>query len=553
MKKPFLSLIAISLLFPVFSGFGKSFNLLADTNSIKETCVLDNSRGFGYVGDASGKRIYTKEEYVYKCTTTKTERGACKSDGWVERKESFNLGKIKPGQVVFETEDYSGSMGSALAAIQAYNKINGIWSGWHGICQKGKDDGNWDWLSDPYVLASYAISAYAGTYGASATAASTSATAAADTAAQAAMESASFISDEATEVAKTEAAAVAAKSAAQMTKYAVCSARAGLSTASMISEYKDDGEPCDPVDEMCDEEASSDSEIYTIPEKDYNELLNNNPDAAKYIKVLSGQGSGTVLIKVINPGMDKNANVGDMAAAKEAAEKIKRIMLSIRATLMAIQLSGCLKGNDSGEGDSSKGESPTSAKNLAMMSVGSINPIAGMALSMAMNTFESMQDIDTCGNKDDAKEKGSRHISTYESKNHGMCHFIEDVKSGSAPFSEKTVSRFCCYDDKLTRILVEQSKAQLLKDWQHCADMTVAELQYLKFKACTPEDRTYGIDGVKLSGYATLSQRESAYQFKRKCIDLDELMEYMLNTFGGKDMLLDDRTIKEQLDLMKVE
>lgn len=539
-----ISLVA-SFLYPMVHS--TSALLYADINNTKvsETCVLDSSRSFGYMGDASGKRVSTKEEFIYRCTKTTTEQGEC--NNWKEDQEKFSLNNIQPGKVVFETNDYSGSMGAALAIIQSYNKINGIWSGWHGLCQKGKDDNNWDWLSDPYVLASYAISAYAGSAGAEANAGAQSAQQSADYAARQGMQTASAQAE----------IAVAQQASAKLVNYSICAARAGLDTAHMIKEYNDDGEPCDPVDEMCDEEDSnSDSEIYTIPEKDVNDILNGDPDMQKYIKVLSGTGTGAVTVKIINPGIDTSANAGDMAAAKEALEKIKRIMLTIRALLMAIQLARCLSSAGSGGTNNATGSMAaelTSAQNLTTMAVSMYNPFVGIAMDAAFNTFDSMRDIDTCNDRDDAKEKGTRHIATLESKQHGMCHFVEAIESGSKPFSNKTKYRYCCYDDKLTRMLAEQSKAQLTKDWQHCTDMTLSELSYLKMKACTPEDRSYGIDGVQLSAYATRAQREQAYQYKRKCMDMEELVAYMQQTFGGQDMLLDDRTIKEQLDLLKVD
>lgn len=149
----------------------------ANTLHVQEVCKLESSETFGYTGDISGKRVNTKKEFTYKCTKTFTEQGECKK--WETKIDELDFLNIKKGNVYFETEDYSGSMGQMLSITQAYDKINGLWSAWHGICQTGMDNVNWDWMTDPYVLGSYAISAYAGTSGdevnASATAAETSA------------------------------------------------------------------------------------------------------------------------------------------------------------------------------------------------------------------------------------------------------------------------------------------------------------------------------------------------------------------------------------------
>jgi hypothetical protein len=456
-----------------------------------------------------------------------------------------------------------------LIFLISFSNAQGLWSGWHGICQKGKDDGNWDWLSDPYVLASYAISAYAASAGADASKATTLANQQVEiteSALSQAMQtgyhsgSATLVDSTRETLTKVQAVQLTAQATERMTKYAICAARAGLDIAKMVDEYEDDGEPCDPVDEMCPGDGSEDSapddgEIFTISEQELTDLINSSPDYADYFEILASNG-GVVSVRAKKPSntqLDMN-----MASAKEAAKKAKMMMLKIRAAFTVIQTASCVMGaNKPASGQSASGSMAAqilSPQNMATMGASIFyDPYAGIAMDVAFNTYASLKNINTCDDSDDAKEKGSRHIATLESKQHGMCHFVESIKSGSKPFSEKEKFRYCCYDDKLTRILVEQAKAQLLKDWQHCTDMTVTELQYIKFKGCTAEDRTYGVDGVKLDAYATLAQREGAYQYKRQCVDLEEFMSYMMQTFGGSDMLLDDRQIKEQLDLMKVE
>ena len=507
----------------------------AETNTTKEICTLESSQAFGYTGDVSGKRVHTKEEFTYLCKRTTTVRGECKK--YKTEVETLNLNFLEPKKIFYETEDYSGSMGAMLSITQAYDKINGLWSGWHGICQTGMDDGNFDWLSDPYVLASYAMTAY----GASVAAETKTAMDAANYAGQQGMQSA---------VAQGQIAA-AQYAKQQIVNYSLCAARAGLDVAKMVEEYEDDGEPCDPIDEFCEKEAGEiDSEIFTLPEAKLNDMLNNNPDMAKYIKIVKGEGTGTVTVKVINPG--SQANSADMKAAQEAAQEIKELMLKIRAAMMTIQLTSCVIQNGGG-GSSINDADPTSAQNLAVAAVGMVNPMVGMALSIAMNTYASLQPINTCSDEDDAKEKGSRHIATLKTKALSMCHFIESKTSGSSlSMNKRTKYRYCCYDDKITRILVEQSKAQLAKDWQHCTDITLKELQFLNFTACDPTGLdSSGKDGTKMSAYASQSERFTSYQYLNKCIDTREYMAYMMETFGGEDMLLDTSDIEKTLEDLK--
>ena len=44
---------------------------------------------------------------------------------------------------------------------------------------------------------------------------------------------------------------------------------------------------------------------------------------------------------------------------------------------------------------------------------------------------------------------------------------------------------YCCYDQIMTKILVEQLKAQLGRDWAHCTGITLRDLNYISFKQCS--------------------------------------------------------------------
>ncbi|WP_428746109.1 hypothetical protein [Sulfurimonas sp.] len=473
----------------------------------QEECKLLSSEPFGYTGDISGKRVYTKEEYTYECTDTQTKRGECKQ--WEEKYEDYNVSDYK-GDIYYESENFQGSIGSIFATAQAYDKINGIWSGWKGICVVGADDGNWDWLSDPYVLGQYALSAMsagAGTY--------------------------------------------LSSSYSEMVNYGVCAGRAGLDVGQMMEEYNNDDYDCDPVDEICGEDnaANDNTNIFTISENEYNEMISNNPDMEAYVEIIDGVGTGVLTLRVLNPSLD-TTNM-ESAEAREAQKKVKETTLKVRAAMTTVQLASCVKGYDTG--GNSDSESLTSASSIATMALSSINPMLGMAASIVLNAVDSLTSkIDTCHNEDDAKEKGSRHEATYHATKYDLCHLINVEESGkSSTNTKRTTYRYCCYDSKLTKVLVEQSKAQFAKDWQHCTDITLKELQVISFSSCDPSELDAGINGVNLDAFATTSQRMKAYQFTHKCIDTREIIADMVNKYGGKDMLIDDRDVKELLEELK--
>lgn len=322
-----------------------------------------------------------------------------------------------------------------------------------------------------------------------------------------------------------------------------CAAIQGVNIAKMVDEYMDDTIPCNPVDEFCEKESSGeiDSEVFVLPEDKLNTMLANNPDISNFLRVVGGQGTGTVEVKVINKGNESTANSKE---AEEAAQELKEKMLAVRALLTTIQLADCLKGGTSTQSQSSD---PLSAQNLAVTGISKYNPMMGVAIDAAINTYSSLQDIDTCNSESDARDKGERHIATLKAKKYGLCREIRKIKHGSTILDKQTEYRFCCYDNQITKLLVEQAKAQLAHTWGNCTGITLNELRTLKFRSCDPAGLENGVDGTKFSFDATAEDRKSAYQYQNNCIDTRGYVALMLKTFGGDNQMLDEKRIKDEM------
>ena len=535
----------------------------ADSNTT--TCRLVASQQFGNVGDVSGKKIYTKEEFVYECKETRKIKAGCAR---YDSDTKYDINLTKGSSIVdtyYKTEDFSGSIGQTFVLMQGYDKINGIWSGWHGLCITGADDGNWDWLSDPYVLASYALTVGS----AIANSVSSAAEAAADAdnnaagAVNATVDDVDIVWAASENADKIAEGAEAVKQAATYAKYAMCATQMGIDIGRMVEEYLSDGEPCDPVDELCgEEEDSSSSQIFTMEEGKFNDFMAGNtgdPDLNKYIEVVSTD-NGVVTLRVKNPGVESKDI--DLEDARKAMQKAKDIKLSIEATITTINTASCVASVSGGGGaagsSSSNGEDVTSPANLARQigkaALSYMCPVAGLALDVAMNTYESLQKINTCDSLDDAKEKGSRHEATWHAKRGGMCHLVEVRTKGKAALGTKQNRyRYCCYDSKLTRILVEQAKAQLGKSWAHCTGLDIQDIQNLNFRPCDPDELDRSVDGTKLPASAPESKRITAYQYTHQCIDTREMVEWMMETFGGDNPMIERSDINEMLDEYKIE
>lgn len=531
----------------------KIFNflfLLSSTVVIADevVCKLNYSQPYDYIGDVSGKYINTKEDFFYKCVRTTTVEGPCLKWGDTIESSTQYTNEIQT-KTYFKTENYEGSIGTLLSVINSMDKANKIWSGWHGICTQGADDGNWDWLSDPYVLAGYALTSF-GIYASSEAA---SASEAVDEARKAGttwenIERAKKFADAAMKVKK-------------VVDYATCAVEAGIDLAQMIEEYNSDDMSCDPVDEFCDEinqENEKDEQIFTIPREKYNEFMEENKDDSELMKFLLilNEDDDVVTLKVVNPGVSET-DAESMKEAQEKAKALKEKVLKIKALISSVQLSLCVASVSSGNEASTSssdddGEDVTSTENLTKMALqqglSAWNPAVGMAFSIGSRLYESYQTIDTCSSQSDASNKGTRHEATYHAIKADLCHLVQVEKKGDEALATyKKVYKYCCYDDVITRILAEQLKAQFAHDWQHCTDITLQELQEASFTQCDADELKNSIDGVELDIYATTKERMMAYQFTHKCIDTREIVDQMMKKFGGDDILIDESMIQETL------
>lgn len=95
---------------------------------------------------------------------------------------------------------------------------------------------------------------------------------------------------------------------------------------------------------------------------------------------------------------------------------------------------------------------------------------------------------------------------------------------------------YCCYDQVLTRVLIEQLKAQLGRDWAHCTGVTIRDLNFVSFAQCTPVDMNQGFDGSKQMG---IYDPTGSFQYKQKCVDLTSFKNYLKAQIGTEIDLSD--------------
>jgi hypothetical protein len=178
----------------------------------------------------------------------------------------------------------------------------------------------------------------------------------------------------------------------------------------------------------------------------------------------------------------------------------------------------------------------------------------GAALKILVAVAMSYDSVDTCGDEDDAQEQGSRHEKTYYSLEQNLCRPIWDECEDEFFWGSCALEgyHYCCYDQLLTKILVQQIKAELGRESTNCTGISLRDLNYISFRQCTASEMASGIDGAKAYGKAILPSSHvdfdgptydptAAFQYKHKCMDMTEFKEY-LEAQMGEDLDMDTFT-----------
>lgn len=479
-----------------------AFMLLFTQTISAVECSLVSTEEYARVGDVDTKEIFTKIDYLYECNTTTEKQGPCEI--WESTQEDYNTSYRS--DVFFKSEDFNGSSAELFNLVSAFNGVQYIWAGWKGICTDGTIT-DFSWAEDPLYWASLALQAFGDDV----------------------TEYAGLLEDTA--------------------KYAQCATQAAIGAGDVLMNHYDDDEvACDPVDEFCGEnDADSPDKILSVDEQSWLDALAANPELQDYTTVVS-QSDGIVVVR-FEP---KSTNGMTAIDASVENEKAKEMQLMLQGVVIGINAAICVGSATLGydtAATSSTGDtgSATSAASILTSVVSQFNPIVGAVLNVAIQLASSFKSIDTCHNKGDAEERGSRHLKTFSHKTYDMCHEYR-VETGieSSPFTDYDNYHYCCYPDVVSRILVEQIKAQLARGWSHCTDITFRDLENVSFKSCTDTQMSDPgtVDGKTIAYNATATTRETAFQFKFKCIDYADLNDHIKNKIGEG---IDSFNFEEQL------
>ena len=545
---------------------------------------LDTS--FFPVGDSRGINVLTKREESRECDITTKEQGECLR--WQTHNEDRSLSSSKYD--TYASKNYNDTLGSLLAALGAYDQIEHIWSGWKGYCEIGTKS-DFSWAEDPMFWASMAMSFLMQSTAPGNEAAGESggmlsntsigngvngmSNSLGNTVGDTVQVGDSTFIDSAAQNAGDKAVDTGLSNGAitdsagwdkafqtgmenYYTNIGRCIVAGGFDTLTTAYEFmKDDdksGLECDPVDEVCgtgSEVSTSESDVMTMDEVQFNDLVQqfatqsppeNIYDFIYVIPPSPSEGIVSFRMKQLNEFKDVASM--DKAAMEEVQQKVKEYEMYFSLAITAGSVALCATGISSPDvsvpssgdrADLRKGASMVI--NSAAKFMGPYGPIIAAVLKIALYVATSYRSVDSCHNEDDAKELGKRHERTQKSIEFDLCHLVKiecaemSMLAGSFLQNECVLDgyHYCCYDQILSKILVEQLKAQLGRDWAHCTGISIRDLNYVSFRQCSNTEMAAGFDGAHKSGDY---DPKGSFQYKGHCIDMTEFKEYLSATAG---------------------
>ena len=412
----------------------------ANCKLIEQGCKL-----FKY--DTAGKKkLCVEKKEVWLCSTSHSEQVGCSK---YERKQKCG-GFIHIPKDMYETKDFSSAFMDAMAKVASFDQLNDVWAGWHGACEYGWFT-DFSWLTDPFFLLSAATT----------------------------MAEAGILGEQVKD------AYVGAKNALKGwlsgglfgdSEFAACMAAAGLSPTNIL-QYSINGKKTDdggllsqdkPRMYISLEEWGNFKQIADMNGFKYTEYASPDGLGGHYVQFESKADAITTKSMQCDGTLGMAGNGIDMATG-----------------LMSGSVSGYLK-------------AANSAMNLATKTdmIGEIGkalnisaPMMGFLLQVAINIIMSFNKCNACYDKECAMQVDSSglQVKTNQFMNNGMCHYINTHCSWKTLFGcLRHKSEYCCYDQKLTRIFVEQAKLQLNKGWDSCNDLTFDDLNRLSFRQCQP-------------------------------------------------------------------
>jgi len=123
---------------------------------MQSNCTLTQQEVSHPVSDFTGKTLFSQAKMTFACEHKTKQYAGCAKYDFINRESGFNLNIGDVGVEVYKPASFEDVVTKANMLDMPIH----IWSGWKGQCHKGmKMDSSY--LSDPFTIAAYAMSAYA--------------------------------------------------------------------------------------------------------------------------------------------------------------------------------------------------------------------------------------------------------------------------------------------------------------------------------------------------------------------------------------------------------
>lgn len=543
MKKTLIAIVLLNIWSNLFAG-------AVETSNCDIAPVIEKE--FFPVGDERGAYVLTKKQISRDCNITIKTNGRCLK----YNKETVDTLQYQDNFNSYRSAYYGSGLGESLATIHAMEMIPKIWTGWHGYCEKGWDV-DMSWATDPMYWASLVMSTVADGM---------------DSGGDNVIKDSSIGQAYNSGMDSYESALgnVMKKVGYEVTASTVsCLASGSVDLLTVGASYfmEDDGPPCNPVDEFCDEEndqQEAQDEIFPISKESY---YNLSEEDRKYLEIVgpsffskSIDEEGNIIdvemvnVQRVSPSPEEMLSMSANEMA-EMQEKLKQVKATVGALYAAGKMGLCIgtKGSvGSGSGsviptgsDQGRATATTLAKTglgfIPAEAMGPYGPLLKASLSVIIDLAGSFKEIDSCTKEKDANLKGSKHVATCKAGKYNLCvTYLKEKKSDIFPNFKKYGYSKCCYDQMMTKVLVTQMKAQLGQDFKNCTGITLDDIKKVNWSQCNRDDMekkagdTYipgknnCLDGSLEKNLQNKDYKpEMSCQYQQKCIDLTEFNNYL--------------------------
>jgi len=500
----------------------------------EEGCEVTDIQYSNPVTDYTGKTVYSGMSKTLKCTTKTTKQTGCSA---YKISNSYNTVNYDLSSIGYRYNTYSGLEEAAATSLMT-EQMQHLFSGWKGKCEHGMKFDNP--FNDPMKILSYALMVYsaAGTKMFEGTAIgkvhdaieSTFSTAADETAkAMTALEQADVSSF-------TELSGYGASIMGTYTNLPM------ESIADIVSRYNTAWETTlagvnltlkwSAIAEAALAIAFPEEEEYVAADnllKAWMGSSDADTAALAYVQCMASIGlsfpnmaswsasdvngmSSELQSPLLNPIRLTDAQVATLIAA--TSEKF------VKTTLLPISVSGddmtyialssttyyqvgqVICGGELAVAEnyltaasttsSTSGSADYTMVGLKLL-ISTLPPPANLIASLIVDIVTSFESGNACTDQEIALKWGVDQYKTNMFVNYDQCHYVSTkcVAKWFWGSCMRKQNSYCCYDQILTRVMMEGIKTQLGRDWSNCSDVSINDLKNISFIPCKANQDPY--------------------------------------------------------------